>query len=119
MKELSGFFASTDLGGLRGEAIGGIQPKEATAEDLDIAKLVLARFLPPIFFDTPELLSETLNSTLSTLLNVSIGPPTLHKKDNSKRKSPMTKTARKWIEQHNEMDIKLNDYALELVQNLI
>ena len=63
VKELSGFYAPTEFGGCLGELVDNQLPVEATREDLEVAKLVLARFLPPVVFDTHDLLQKTLHTT--------------------------------------------------------
>ncbi len=106
VKELSGFFAPTDFKGV-----------EATREDLQVAKLILARFLPPIVYDTPEQLSETLHTTFSTYLNVSLpDPSSITAQKGKATKDPMTKAAETWIKAHNELDMELYEYALRLAQ---
>ncbi len=106
VKELSGFFAPAELEGV-----------EATREDLQLAKLVLARFLPPIVYDTPEQLSESLHTTFSTYLNVSLpDPSSVNAQKGKAKKDPMTKAAETWIKEHNELDMELYEYALRMAQ---
>ena len=114
VKELSGFYSRSELGGCSGEFAHS--SVEATREDLTVAKLVLARFLPPVVFDgDPDLLRETCDATSSRL---NLGKIHGMRMNDGRygEKPPLTDSQRRWIEEHNDLDMELYEYALALVR---
>jgi hypothetical protein len=110
VKELSGFYAPTETGTLSGRFNGAI-PVEATNWDLTVAKLVLHRFLPPIFADTIDAMQNTMNNTFS-FLNLTKQPTVPQKNVGKNKKLEMTNATIKAIETLNAFDIELYKYAL-------
>ena len=127
VKELLGSYSRIEQGGCLGELMGSqdqlksassnlyppMPPVEASQDDLEVSKLVLARFLPPVVIDTSDLIEGALRN-LSSHLNLS--EVSSGWKDHAvAAKPPMTNSAQQWIESHNDLDIKLYEYALTLV----
>ena len=118
VKELSGFYAWSEQGAQTGSDADTVV--EATREDLELAKLVLARFLPVVIVDEYEMFNYTLNQATRMMFPGSknswyLDPGSSQKNINKKNKTEMSDAARKKAEQLNSLDMELYYYALEKI----